>query len=217
MVRLKAPLFSMEASGTIGNAIVFSKWKGRDYARRHTVPANPRSGLQVGIRSVFAFVSQNFINLDPLHLSAWQEIAEGQALTPLNAYIRDAVSRARMNLGWRADPAGDAGDEAAAPSAVESAAFLRSIRIDFTSAAANGTPPADYCCAIHRVEGATFAEEDVDISNLVGVVPTPLPSVAHQFTDVGLTTGQAYSYRLYHVAADGGLGAQESELNVQAE
>jgi len=43
VVRVTGPLYSQDASGTIGKAIVFSKWKGRNYVRKHVKPANPQS------------------------------------------------------------------------------------------------------------------------------------------------------------------------------
>jgi len=32
MVKLNAPLMSLDASGTVANSITFAKWKGRNYA-----------------------------------------------------------------------------------------------------------------------------------------------------------------------------------------
>jgi len=43
MARTTAPLFSLDASGTIAKAITFSKWRGRQYVRRHAIPKNPQS------------------------------------------------------------------------------------------------------------------------------------------------------------------------------
>ncbi|MDZ7721677.1 MAG: hypothetical protein U5R06_02325 [candidate division KSB1 bacterium] len=41
MAKVTAPLFSLDASGTIGKAFTFSKWKGRKQLR-----ANPRFAVQ---------------------------------------------------------------------------------------------------------------------------------------------------------------------------
>jgi len=51
MAKLTAPLFSIEASGTIGKTITYSRWHGRSYARRRVVPLNPQSADQVAIRN----------------------------------------------------------------------------------------------------------------------------------------------------------------------
>ena len=46
MPKVKAPLFGLDASGQLGKAIVFSKWKKINYVRTYTVPHNPQTALQ---------------------------------------------------------------------------------------------------------------------------------------------------------------------------
>jgi len=46
MAKLKGPLFSLGASGSIGEAIVYFGWKGLNVAREYVVPANPKTTLQ---------------------------------------------------------------------------------------------------------------------------------------------------------------------------
>ena len=43
MAKVTAPLFSLGASGKIGDAIVYFTWKGRNVVRQFLVPANPQS------------------------------------------------------------------------------------------------------------------------------------------------------------------------------
>jgi hypothetical protein len=43
MAKVTGPLMSMTASGKIGDAIVFSIWKGVAYVRQFVIPANPQS------------------------------------------------------------------------------------------------------------------------------------------------------------------------------
>ena len=38
MAKVTGPLLSLEASGTVGDALTFSRWVGRPYVRRYTVP-----------------------------------------------------------------------------------------------------------------------------------------------------------------------------------
>jgi hypothetical protein len=47
---------SLEASGTIGNALTFSRWVGRPYVRRYTVPGNPQTLNQETHRNRFSSV-----------------------------------------------------------------------------------------------------------------------------------------------------------------
>jgi hypothetical protein len=46
MAKTSGPLFSMDASGTIGKAIVYSKWKGVNYVRQWLKPNNPQGAAQ---------------------------------------------------------------------------------------------------------------------------------------------------------------------------
>lgn len=46
MAKTQAPLFGFGASGQLGKALVFGKWKGIDVARQYVVPANPDTAAQ---------------------------------------------------------------------------------------------------------------------------------------------------------------------------
>lgn len=46
MAKVTGPLFSLGARGKIGQAIVFSAWKGINVVREYLIPANPKSGNQ---------------------------------------------------------------------------------------------------------------------------------------------------------------------------
>lgn len=56
MARVKGPLFSLEASGSVAKTVVYSKWKGRQYTRRHTIPYNPQTTKQVNLRKAFTLL-----------------------------------------------------------------------------------------------------------------------------------------------------------------
>jgi len=54
MAKVDGPLFSLEAKGKIGDAIVFFPWKGRHAVRRWLKPTNPRDIDQKLIRQKMA-------------------------------------------------------------------------------------------------------------------------------------------------------------------
>lgn len=56
MAKVTGPLMSLEASGTIGNALTFSRWVGRPYVRRYTVPGNPQTLGQETHRNRFSAI-----------------------------------------------------------------------------------------------------------------------------------------------------------------
>jgi len=95
MVKVFAPALSLDASGTIGNAMTFSRWKGRNYIRERVIPANPRSSAQWGVRSMMRFLSQQWASISPLDQAAWDELADAQAISRFNAYVQNNM------LGWR--------------------------------------------------------------------------------------------------------------------
>lgn len=67
MAKLSGPLFSANAVGRFAGAIVYNVWRGIQYAKKLTSPAQPRTPRQLHIRAIFAQLSQ-----------AWQGISDGQ-------------------------------------------------------------------------------------------------------------------------------------------
>lgn len=92
-MKVTAPLMSLDASGTLGKAFVASKWKGRNYMRRHVVPSNPRSDNQVANRSMMAFLSQYWHLMTDVNQALWNELASQGNFSPFNAYTRYNLNR----------------------------------------------------------------------------------------------------------------------------
>jgi len=92
-MKVTAPLFSLDASGTLGKAIVASKWKGRNYMRRHVFPSNPRSAAQTANRSMMAFLSQNWDALSGVDQALWEDLAAQGNFSPFNAFVRFNMNR----------------------------------------------------------------------------------------------------------------------------
>lgn len=88
MAKVRGPLFGLEASGTIGQAIVFSKWKGRPYVRRHVFPMNPRSVNQTGVRAQFSGAVLLFKALTAGNKLLWKAVGDIISITALNAFVR---------------------------------------------------------------------------------------------------------------------------------
>jgi hypothetical protein len=196
MVRVKAPLFSLDASGTIGKSIVFANWKGRNYVRRHAIPANPNSGLQVGIRSVFRFISQDYKNLTAGQQNDWVVLAAADNITPLDAQIRDAITRARRNLGWRMDNTAVDPGAIDAPTGGTATVQPKTLVVGWTEPAAN---KPDYCYALYASTTTGFTP---DVANLIAAVKFPTVS----FTHTHLITGTPYYYRVRGLSKSGKLG-----------
>lgn len=89
MPKVTAPLLSFGASGQIGNAQVYSSWKGIPYARRYVVPANPRTVKQVSNRDVWRMLNAAFLYAPAAIKQAFDAYAVGKPLTGRNKFFQD--------------------------------------------------------------------------------------------------------------------------------
>ncbi|MBA7707974.1 hypothetical protein ES703_116859 [subsurface metagenome] len=90
MTRVQGPLFSVTASGTIGDAITYSNWKGLPYVRSRVIPANPQYPGQVSIRDTLkAGVSayQDDASQTADSRTSWDYYASGTGMSGFNRYI----------------------------------------------------------------------------------------------------------------------------------
>ncbi len=80
MAKVRGALFSLNASGQLGDALVYGRWKGEAYAREYVIPTNPRTPAQEAQREA---VKQA--------VSFWQ-------LPQLAEYVRSAFNRAASRV-----------------------------------------------------------------------------------------------------------------------
>jgi len=95
LAKTTAPLFGFDAAGSLGKSIVFSRWRGRGYARRHTIPANPQSTEQTITRNAFSFLNAVYKVAPTQVIDVWQAAARGKPLTDRNAWIKANLSSIR--------------------------------------------------------------------------------------------------------------------------
>jgi hypothetical protein len=79
---------SIDASGSLAGAIVFSKWRGRNYVRRHAVPANPRSEAQLSMRAIIAFLSPQWVSVSGGDQSTWEPAADAAKISEFNQFVK---------------------------------------------------------------------------------------------------------------------------------
>jgi len=87
-------MMSLDASGTLGDAITFSKWKGRNYVRERVIPSNPKSGGQVGRRAMFSFLTQAWAGNSDANKATWDDLADQIVASNFNAFMKDGME------GW---------------------------------------------------------------------------------------------------------------------
>jgi hypothetical protein len=95
MAKTTAPLLGFGAAGQIGKAQVYASWKGRGYARRYVIPANPKSVSQMQTRNVFSFLMAMWKTATADFQAPWTAFASGQALTNRNALAKFNVKNLR--------------------------------------------------------------------------------------------------------------------------
>lgn len=106
MVKLKGPSLSLDATGSVGDAVTFAKWKGRNYLRRKPTPADPQSDLQIALRAMFAFLSGQWDNLTTAQKATWEAAALNTNSSPFNSYLSANQARwRRYNAPSKALPA----------------------------------------------------------------------------------------------------------------
>jgi len=87
MVKVRGPMISIDASGTLGDAITFSKWKGRSSVRRRVVPTNPESGPQTGRRSMFAYLTKLWDSLTAPDQATWLDRATERNVALFHGFL----------------------------------------------------------------------------------------------------------------------------------
>lgn len=204
MVRVQAPMMSLEASGSIAGALVFSKWKGRPYVRELVKPSNPRSGGQVGIRSMLRFLSQDWQNLSTVKKATWLDRANAKVISTFNAYVGYNVYRWRDFLGpTDSDPEATT-DTPPTLGAGSAAAGVRSITVTQPI-----TTPADgWGVAFFRSPTGTFTSTFDKLRYIGKIVST----ADVNFVDSPLAPG-TYYYEMRSFTMDGQMSAATAEVN----
>lgn len=95
MSKTTAPLLSFDARGQIAKTQVYSIWKGRPYARRYVVPANPNTVDQQETRNTFKWLTSVWKFMPAGALDAWTAYANSSRFTAVNGWIKKNLSNLR--------------------------------------------------------------------------------------------------------------------------
>lgn len=206
MARTIGPAMSFDASGQLGGAIVFSKWKGRNYIRSLVIPANPQTGKQVSVRSMLRFLTQEWSGLTDANKATWKEDADQRSISPFNAYVSENQSRwANFRAPTKAYPAAENNitTTPGTPTA-QGGTRMATVTIPITSAG-NG-----WGVMIFRSQQTGFStsfENLVHVGKISGTTPVV-------FTDTPLNPGTYYyNFRIFSI--DGKLGSELGEVSAE--
>lgn len=204
MVKLNGPMFSIDASGKLADAIVFSKWKGRNYARALVTPSNPQSGGQTGMRRMLRFLSIDWTTFPTAQKNSWNDRADNAVISNFNAMMGYNLARWRnFSAPSRDDPAAEAGTVQTLANEAATAG-VRQITIDFdVTAAAQG-----WGVAVFRSTTLGFSTAWTNF--VQGVKAAAADS--YSWIDTPLAAG-TYYYNFRPFTMDGVLGAETGEVN----
>lgn len=204
MVKITGPMFSLDASGSIGKTITFSKSKGRNYVRTLVKPSNPKSGGQVGVRQMFSFLSKQWASIPAADQSSWDALADQKVIAPFNAYMSFNQERWRNFLSPSQNVAVAAIDTPSTLGTGTAVAGVRQITVTQPITTAAG----GWGIAFFRGLTTGFASS---FSNLVKVLP--LAAAADVvFVDTPLVADE-YFYVMRAFTLDGILSAETAEVS----
>ena len=90
MAKVTSPLFSFDARGKLGDAIVYIYWKGVNYVRQYVEhPHNPNTANQQTIRGYFSNAVTAYQAENSATKTAWNTYANGlsEPQSGFNAYV----------------------------------------------------------------------------------------------------------------------------------
>jgi len=184
MVKVAAPMLSLDASGSLAGAMVFSKWKGRNYVRTLVKPANPKAPKQLSVRAMFKFLSQQWNGIITGTKATWNNRADDQVISPFNAFMGYNQSRWRnFQAPSTIDPAAPEGSFAGVDT-FSATGGIRMATLGWVVGAANH----GWGYMIFRSATADF---DASFDNLVAVVPS-LTADTYEWIDTPLVAGTYY-------------------------
>ncbi len=205
MATVKGPLFSIDASGTVGGAIVYSSWKGRSYVRQHAVPANPKSVGQLSVRAMMKFLSQDWTNLSTVQKAVWETRAAVTNISPFNAFLGYNMTRWGLyKTPSIADPAAESNTAGVIDTPVATAGS-RSILISLDVDTLND----NWGALIYRSDSTPV---NPTRNNMVQVVKADAAET-YTWLDFPLTPGTIQYYQIKSFSDDGVIGSGPSIIS----
>jgi hypothetical protein len=166
------------------------------------IPANPKSGPQIGVRAMMKFLSQYWATISTANQATWDARAAQTTISAFNAYVAYNMSRWRRFLGpTKVDPATEA-STALTVSAITATGAIRQATINITPSGATNI----WAYAIFRSPTGTFTGV---FSNCVAVVAANGAS-AIDYVDTPLVAG-TYYWSAKVINIDGKFGTESSE------
>lgn len=186
MSKTTAPLLSFGASGQIAKTQVYSTWKGRAYARRYVIPANPNTLDQQETRNTFKWLNAVWKFMPAAAIEAWDLYASASRFTSINGWIKANLSnlRSQADLTLLVFSPAAGGGLAAAGIAVTPGATQLTITLT--------APTLPTGWTIVEAIAAAIRSQDPQTGTLYVVSAATDATSPYAPVITGLTTGQLY-------------------------
>lgn len=104
MAKTNAPLFSLGASGKLGDALVYFGWKGINCVRSYVIPSNPKTDAQMTQRGYItgAVLNWHLTHHIALDRQAWANWATSlvKTMTGFNAFCKHYIAMMLATKSW---------------------------------------------------------------------------------------------------------------------
>lgn len=194
MALVNGPLFSLEASGQLGKALVYTTWKGRALVRAYAVPTNPNSIAQRARRTWVALLNTIWQGMDDTDKGSWADLAAAGNYSTFNGFTSFNLDAQTADAG----PTKNRGDSPSSPGFVDDGTTVtggeNKITIDWAIDATN----ADAYVVFSLAEGTSAP----GATELAAVAYVPANNLAGTLEIKNLPAG-TYSISWFAVTNDG--------------
>lgn len=186
MSKTTAPLLSFDARGQLGQTLVYSSWKGRAYARRYVVPANPQTAEQTKTRSVFSGLNAIWRFMPATAQAAWNLYADNSRITARNAWLKANVRALRGSADLTPITLSPAAGSGLTAQGIEVTPTVGGATI----AVVEPTLPAGW--TIVAAHALAIAQQDPHGATTAEIVSGSDTTTPYSIALTGLTTGTTY-------------------------
>lgn len=204
MARMNAPGLGLGASGSIGDAMTYSTWRGRPYLRRKVTPSNPKSATQQSVRAMMKFLAQLWSTLSAPDQSTYSALAAANNVPYFNAYQKVNMKRwSEAKYPSQEYPAAEAGTPQTAGTHTATGGQRAATLALKTTTAADG-----WGYMIHRSTTTGFTPGYTNSAAVVAINgTTDVPYIDHDLD------ADTYYYKMTPFTIDGLAGTPSAEIN----
>ena len=203
MARGTGPLFSLEATGSIGDALTYGKRGRANVIKRKSQPANPRTIAQIQARAAIAAASELWRLATDADKESWAELAAQREITKFNAftsYIRQGLLNGQ---GPRLNLTTGTGPDTLGFNLTDLAQYGNNIRLDYEWGVGGTEGQTFLITGKPDVGGSTPASEHTVVVHYVTALDEAV-AFAHDYIN-DLPDGD-YRLGIISVGTDGSLG-----------